>query len=169
MLKCWGQVTPEPPKLPSKQELQEGVMEFNKHLDLPLEKIQGIEFKSCDQNHSSLSRYSVCRYRLTASYFGAAGQRYSTTSPPLLVLQILGTSSFTFPATKWGKANEQEVILLYQEKQIENGHDGLFCYRSGLVISEDHPFLEASPDAMVLDPSVPYHFGLADTVSILCT
>ena len=61
-----------------------------------------------------------------------------------------------------GKANEHKALQLYQEKQIENGHDGLFSCRSRFAISKDYPFLGASPDAMVMDPSDPEQFGLAE-------
>ena len=99
---------------------------------------------------------------MTASYFGAVRQRRPTTSPHSLVLQILGTSTFTSPATDWGKANEKKALQLYQEKQHESGHKDLFACPSGFVISEEYPYLGASPDAAVYDPSVPDPFGLAE-------
>ena len=37
-----------------------------------------------------------------------------------------------------------------------------YAFPSGFVISEDRPFLRASPDAAVYDPSMPDVFGLAE-------
>lgn len=48
------------------------------------------------------------------------------------------------------------------EHQQTCGHQGLVAFRSGLVISETHPFLGASPDACVHDPLWDEPFGLAE-------
>ena len=39
-------------------------------------------------------------------------------------------------------------------KQRASGHADLYACKSGFVISEDLPFVGASPDAAVYDPSV---------------
>ena len=88
------------PKLPSKAELQYRVREFKKSLDLPPEKTREIEQNTRDQHNSPLW-FSVRRYRLTASYFGAIYCRRSDTPPQALVLQILGTKQVTAPALEW--------------------------------------------------------------------
>ena len=149
------------PELPSKQDLQRRVAEFKKCLKQSPEKCREIEFKTREQANSPLW-YSARRYRLTASYFGAVRQRRPTTSPHSLVLHILGRSTFSSPATEWGKANEKKALQLYQDKQHETGHKDLYACPSGFVISDKHPFLGASPDAAVYDPSMPDPFGLAE-------
>ena len=85
-----------------------------------------------------------------------------TTSPQNLVLQILGTKRFTSDATEWGKHNEAIALERYCAHQNSSGHDGLYCAPSGFVISEKYPFLGASPDGVVHDPSVPNSFGSAE-------
>lgn len=118
------------PELPSKQELQTRVTEFKKCLRQSPEKYREIEFKTREQANSALW-YSARRYRLTASYFGAVRQRRPSTPHHSLVLQILGTSTFTSPATEWGKANERKALQLYEEKQHESGRKDLCACPSG--------------------------------------
>ena len=149
------------PELPSKNELQQRVTDFKKSLELSAEKRRDIELHTREQSHSSLW-YSVRKYRLTASYFGLIRQRRPTTAPHSLVMRILDKISFSSPATDWGKANEQAAIQLYVETQNETGHADLYACQSGFVISEDHPFLGASPDSAVYDPSDSDPFGLAE-------
>ncbi len=164
--RCWSEtdsssVEPLPPRLPSKKELQERVAEFKKSLNLSPEKCREIEFKTRDQSRSSLW-YSVRRYRITASYFGHIHRRLPTTPPQSLVLQILGTSSFSSPVTEWGRKNEPIALEQYTQHHRASGHNGLYACSSGFVISEEHPFLGASPDAAVYDPSHIQPFGLAE-------
>ena len=77
---------PLQPKLPSKTELQYRVSEFKKSLELPPEKTREIEQTTRNQHNSPLW-FSVRRYRLTASYFGAIYCRKSDTPPQALVLR----------------------------------------------------------------------------------
>ena len=154
-----------PPQLPTKTQLKERVLEFKKSLQLPQAKIREIEFDTREQNNTSLW-YSVRKYRLTASYFGLVCRRLPTTPPQSLVLQILGTSSFTSEATEWGKQNESVALKKYIQHQHASGKTGLYTCPSGFVISEDHAFLGASPDATVYDPESADPFGLAE---VKCT
>ena len=108
--RCWTETKGDstrqlPPQLPSKKELQERVAEFKKSLHISPEKCRDIEKKTRDQHHSPLW-YSVRRYRITASYFGQIVRRRPTTPPQSLVLQILGTKTFSTTATEWGQKNE---------------------------------------------------------------
>lgn len=150
------------PTLPTKNELQQSVSEFKKSLKLSADLIRDTEQHTRDQSTSDLWR-SVRRHRLTASYFGYVKQRKPSTSPHSLVLRILNTSFFYSPATEWGKANEHTAILHYEEKQRADGHRDLYTSPSGFVVCEEYPFLGASPDAVVYDPSDKANpFGLAE-------
>ena len=150
--RCWSGEKPLPPKLPSKRELTEKVAEFKRSLYLPPEKCREIEQNTREQSQSSLW-YSVRRYRITASYFGLTRRWLPTTPPQYLVLQVLGASSFSSQATEWEKKNEPIALQQYVQHQRSKGHDGLYCCSSGLVVSEQYPFLGASPDAAVYDPT----------------
>ena len=50
----------------------------------------------------------------------------------------------------------------YEKKQLESGRFGLIIKRSGLVISEDNPWLAASPGGIVTDPTAPQPVGLVE-------
>ena len=60
-----------------------------------------------------------------------------------------------------GNINESKALEQYQQHKKDSGHD-VSCARSGFVVSEDHPFLGASPDAVVYDASQPNPFGLVE-------
>ena len=49
----------------------------------------------------------------------------------------------------------EDVNARVWKKQVENGRFGLIIKRSGLVISEDNPWVAASPDGIVTDPTAP--------------
>lgn len=149
------------PRLPSKTELQESVSSLKTSLALPLDRIRDIEQHTRNQSHTSLW-FEVRKFRLTASFFGAVSRRRPSTSPNSLVLSILQRKSFESAATEWGKNNEEKAIELYVRIQQECGHSDLYACKSGFVISEEYPFLGASPDAAVYDPSTAKSFGLAE-------
>ena len=152
--RCWSisQEQPTTPALPSKEVIQKRVEEFKKTLCLPTTKLHEIEQSTRDQNRNPLW-YSVRKYRLTASYFGAVHRRRPTTPPHSLVMQIIQGHRFTSRATDWGIQNEAVALKKYCQLQQDSGHNGLYCTKSGFVISEEYPFLGASPDAVVHDPT----------------
>lgn len=63
-------------------------------------------------------------------------------------------------ATDWGNKNEPVALEMYVQRST--GHDGLYACSSGFMISEEHPFLGASPDAVVYDPTEVVPFGLEE-------
>ena len=48
------------------------------------------------------------------------------------------------------------------QHQISAGHAGLLAVNAGFVVCEEHPFLGASPDAYVNDPTSTDQFSLAE-------
>ena len=62
------------------------------------------------------------------------------------------------------------ALQLYQDKQRESGHKDLYACPSGFVISEEYPFLGASPDAAVYTriPIYADPFGLAEIKCPFC-
>ena len=161
--RCWSSTMQQPltPVLPTNYELKERVEEFKKSLCMAPHQLREIEQSTREQSQSSLW-YSVRRYRITASYFGSIFRRKPTTPPQSLVLQIIGAKPFTSMATEWGKNNESIALERYKHFQHDFGHHGLYCCPSGFVISEKYPFLGASPDAVVYDPTDVNPFGLAE-------
>lgn len=81
------------------------------------------------------------------------------TPPDNLVLRILQEKHFSSPATEWGSQKDQEYVAY----QHSNGHRNLVVTPSGLLISEQHSVLGASPDGAVYNPSNSYQpFGFLE-------
>ena len=64
-------------------------------------------------------------------------------------------------ATKYGLTNEHETRQAYVQ-QMQATHPGLVTQRVGLVVSITHPWIAASPDDLVTDPSAPNPYGVAE-------
>ena len=92
-------------------------------------------------------------YRLTASLFGEIAHRKPTTPPDSLVLRILQPKQFSSAAVAWGIAKESTAIEEYICHQKMNGHLALTVSPCGFHISESYPYLGATPDGAVYDPS----------------
>ena len=154
-------VPPTNVHLPSRKELMELVASFKKSLELSPQQIRELEQNTREQ-YQSLLWYSAPRYRLTASTFGRIYQLLPTTPPDSLVKQLLHSQSFSTNATEWGKENEPIALQKYVQHQLSTGHTGLVTCSAGFVVSEEYPFLGASPDAFVYDPSSTNQLGLAE-------
>ena len=161
--RCWSSSaeTPASPVLPTKNELQERVKELKKSLQVTPQQVRDIEQSTRDQSKNSLW-FSVRQYRLTASNFGTVYHRLPTTPPQSLVLQIIKGSNFSSAATDWGKKQEPVAFRQYVDVQQQSGHHGLYACQSGFMIDELYPFLGASPDGVVHDPSSDNPFGLVE-------
>lgn len=76
--------------------------------------------------------------------------------------QLLHQQNLSTKATEWGKHHESIAFDKYVEHQLRNGHAGLVAVKSGFVVCEEYPFLGASPDGGVLDPSSVDQYGLVE-------
>ena len=85
--------------------------------------------------------------------FGAVLQRRDDTPPDSLVLRILQQKQFSSAATSWGIQNEARAIEQYVLFQHAHGHDHLVVTPFGFLVSRQYPFLGASPDGAVYDPT----------------
>ena len=96
------------------------------------------------------------RYRIMASLFGYVFlSRKPDTPPDNLILRILHPRKFSSIATKYGIDNETSAIKAYSDHQQNHGHPGLVVCSCGLFVNTDFPFLGATPDGSVYDPSEP--------------
>ena len=75
--------------------------------------------------------------------FGEVISRKPQTPPDKLVVWILKPTDFTTP----------EAIEQYTKYQQANGHPALLVTKSGFLVNPSVPFLGASPDGAVYDPS----------------
>ena len=138
-------------EIPSLTDIRENVTAFKRSLEMTAEQLREIEQKTREQRNSHFW-FSVRRYRLTASHFGEILRRKADTPPDKLVLRILNPQSFSSDAIEWGIRNESKAIQSYIEYKKSKGLD-IVVGPSGFLISETHPFLGATPDGVVYDPS----------------
>ena len=142
------------PSIPDTSQLKETVAAFKASLELSSDKIREIERNTRDQRHSDLW-YSVRHYRITASRFGEILHHKPTTPPDAMVMSILQPRSFSSAATDWGIQNEPLAIQAYLSYQHERGKENITFGPCGFFVSGTHPFLGASPDGAIYDPSNP--------------
>lgn len=133
-------------------ELKPTIAAFKNTLEVTQELAREIELNTREQRMSPLW-FSVRRFRITASNFGAVLSRRPNTPPDSLVLRIIQPRNFSTAATKYGVENEQVAIQEYTKYQHSHGHPNLFVSPSGFHIDPDYPYLGASPDGSVYDPS----------------
>ena len=82
------------------------------------------------------------------------------------MLRILQSKQFTTPATEWGKTDESVAITSYIQYQHNHGHSSLTVTPVGFRTSLTHPYLGASPDGAVYDPSTESEpFGFVEVKS----
>ena len=154
-------LSPSTANCPSLHSLKNTVLAFKECLVVIDEKIREIERDTRDQRNSSLW-FSVRLFRLTSSLFGAVLHRKDNTPPDSLVLRILQQKQFSSAATEWGIQNEAKAIMQYIDFQHANGHFNLMVTQSGFLINKKYPFLGASPDGAVYDPSSDQPFGFLE-------
>lgn len=150
----WDSTTPltAGPTLPDVVGLRQTVEAFKASLAMSDEAIRKVERDTKEQRNSTLWR-EVRRYRLTASLFGAVFRRQPETPPQSLVLQILQPKQYSSAATQWGVDHEAPAIQQYIHHQHTHGHPDLTVAPCGFYVCKTHPYLGASPDGAVYDPS----------------
>ncbi len=90
--------------------------------------------------------------RITASRIGSIVKMTATTKKSKRVEELLYNTFKGNAATRYGSAMESVSVEEYLEYQRRKGHSKLCVSKSGLVISDTHPWLGASPDGFVYDP-----------------
>ena len=149
---CHQTVPATRPDIPATSVIKETVHAFKQSLQMPAEKLREIEQNTREQRNSPLW-LKVRRYRITASRFGEILHRRADTPPDRLVLSILQPRSFSSAATDWGVQKEPLAIQEYIKFQHEHGQDLVTVGPCGFLVSKSHPFLGATPDGTVYDPS----------------
>ena len=95
--------------------------------------------------------------------FGRIILRRRTTPADSIIKQLLHPKPFYNKATEWGKEKEPEALKKYVEyKQQLLGCENLIVGKAGFVVWEKYPFLGASPDSYVHDPSCINQFGVVE-------
>ena len=148
--------------VPATCNIKETVAAFKQSLQMSPSQIRNIEQSTREQRESSLW-FAARRYRITASHFGEILHRRMDTPPDRLVLSILKPRRFSSPATTWGIENEAVAIQKYIDHQHSCGANELTVGPCGFIVCEQYPFLGATPDGTVYDPTDPEHpFGFLE-------
>ncbi|XP_037564105.2 uncharacterized protein LOC119443042 [Dermacentor silvarum] len=132
-----------------------GDFDENKQLILKKIVLTSVEAQLLERNsrrqRKSLTWCQERKYRLTASNFGTVLLRRQWTYKGLGHLTSSKDLS-RVPAVRYGIANEAKALQRYEEALRNTGRDvQLQC--TGLFVNPEYPWLGASPDANVYDPS----------------
>ena len=140
--------------VPSTPNIKETVSAFKQSLKMTPAQLRHVEQSTREQRYSA-EWFSVRRYRITASRFGEILHRRGDTPPDRLVLSILMPRKFSSPANTWGIENESRAIQAYIDHKQSCGINELTVGPCGFYICDAHPFLGATPDGTVYDPTNP--------------
>ena len=141
-------------------ELHKGTFYFTQ-VELTKEKAGIIEQETREQSASDVWIRERAK-RITASRVGSIAKMRKTTQRSKKVEQLLYSRFRGNQATLYGTSREDTARQQYVTYQRQNGHIGLETHLSGLVISYDKPWLAASPDDRVNDPSSAQSQGVAE-------
>ena len=130
---------------------------------LSLTPEERVQLEKDTQSQSKCARwYEARRVRITGSKCGRViTQKEKTVA--LLRFCLYPKPMMHLPkAIVWGKNNEPNARRKYTEHMHSTGHAGLATSDAGFVVHEEKSWLGASPDAWVIDPSVPDSKGIAE-------
>ncbi len=116
------------------------------------ERINLIQEQTKDQANSS-TWIGERRNRLTASTAGSIVKMRATTKKGKKVENLLYSKFKGNTATYYGQVLEERAKKEYQTFQLQHGHLGLKVECCGLFVSLENPWLAATPDGLVADPS----------------
>ena len=98
------------------------------------------------------------KFRLTASNFGLVVNRKRQPTDGFLRNIFQSRALSNVASIKHGKQNEISARTLYAN-EMQRKNQKFTVYEAGLVINPSHPFLGASPDGKVIDPTDRDPFG----------
>ena len=101
------------------------------------------------------------RKRITSSNVGRIAKRRKSTKVANAVKQLLYSNFRGTAATRWGTFQEPVARSLYQERHRSQSPN-LTITTTGLVIDPVNPWLAASPDNLVHDPSMDNPNGIVE-------
>lgn len=162
----------EPPRLPkemvpfmnSTQWAIPGDMKENEECVFKTIALTPVEAQLLEKNsrrqRKSMTWCQERKYRLTASNFGTALLRRQWTDKGLSNLTSSKDLS-RVPAVRYGIGNEARALQRYEEALRNTGRD-VQLQSAGLFVNPEYPWLGASPDAIVYDPSEDQPWGCVE-------
>ncbi len=125
---------------------------YDRRVKVSEKRVEEIEASTREQSDSDQWRQER-RQRITASKVGSIAKMRETTRRSKKVEEILYTNFRGNEATRYGSLNESTATSQYITHQNDNGHPGLTVQQCGLFVSHVSPWLAATPDGLVTDPS----------------
>ena len=116
------------------------------------EEAKEIEASTRDQS-DNMNWRSEKRKRLTVSRVGSILKMRRATKRSKKVEEMLYSKFKGNAATRYGLEKEDMTKELYVTYQRQRGHPDLTAANCGLFISLEYPWLGATPDGVVTDPS----------------
>ena len=119
---------------------------------------EAANLERCTQGQAMSEKWSnERRKRLTASKIGSISKMKATTKRSKKVKELLYNTFRGNEATRYGTKMEERTKQEYLTHQRCMGHPGLTVDRAGLFVSPTNPWIAASPDGLVQDPTNPSH------------
>ena len=113
-----------------------------------------MEIERCTRKQSESKQWKIeRRRRITASRVGGIAKMRKTTKRSKNVQEMLYGTFRGNIATVYGTEMEDIARVEYATHQQQNGHTHLSIESCGLIVSSENPWLAASPDGLVHDPS----------------
>ncbi len=112
-----------------------------------------IQQETKDQAGSNILWIMERRKRLTVSVAGSIVKMRTITKRGKKVENLLYSKFRGNTATHYGQVLEVRAKEEYQTYKNQHGHPGLKVDCCGLFVSLDNPWLAATPDGLVTDPS----------------
>lgn len=135
----------------SKYSVIDTLLRSLKLTNISLEEVDSMEVATRNQA-SNPQWFEYRRHRLTASRFHSFCQNIDDKRGKQLALSILAPVSITNASTIHGKTYEKTALTMFKEAIIDD--DSIDMRDCGLFVSHSHPFLGASPDALLNDSFV---------------
>lgn len=125
---------------------------YQTHVAITTEEAMEIECATRDQAGSDRWK-SERKNRLTASKVGGISKMKKTTKRGNKVKQLLYSTFRGNEATRYGMLMEDTARTEYLTYQQQNKHPEVSVENCGLFVSCENPWLAATPDGLVHDPS----------------
>jgi len=133
---------------------------YSAHVKVTEAAATKLSIDTVDQGDSILW-HEERKKRLTASNVGKIAKRRATTKVGSTVQQLLANKFHGNAATAWGNFQEEDSNREYLRIKKEHSPN-ISTSRCGLVVSVTNPWLGASPDRMVHDPTSDPPDGLVE-------
>ena len=132
------------------EEMKRNYFETN----VALTKEEAMEIESATRDQAGNDQWrNERRKRITASKVGGIIKMRKATKRSSRVKELLYSTFRGNQATRYGMEMEETARIEYTTHQQQNKHPEVSVTNCGLFVSNDCPWLAATPDGVVQDPS----------------